>query len=70
MARNTEVDLHIKNLIVKSGVPIDVLETASQGNHSRQPSRTASVASQVSHNLSNHSKFREDVEAGLRANQV
>jgi hypothetical protein len=70
MARNTEIDLHIKNLIVKSGVPIDVLETASQGSYSRQPSRTGSVASQVGHNLSNHSKFREDVEAGLRANQV
>jgi hypothetical protein len=66
MARHTEVDVHIKDLIVRSGLPLDILETASQGGGSQAPSRNASFASDAG---KSSARKTDDIKAGLTQNQ-
>lgn len=73
MARHTEVDFHIKDLIVRSGLPLDILETASQGGGSQAPSRAGSVASTTSSSKklgSESNPMRDDPRASLKQNLV
>ena len=74
MARHTDVDYHIKDLIVRSGLPLDILETASQGGGSQAPSRAASVSSISSSTKKqgpgSDSVMPDDVRASLKQNLV